>query len=87
LAEGFERSGHFDHGTCWLVRNAEERGELPRSLIVLEESCERSINWMRRWFVLFAGPVVVVAVAVVIGFIVVSLYLPIFTLGDVVSGH
>jgi len=87
LAEGFERSGHFDHGTCWLVRNAEERGELPRSLIVLEESCERSINWMRRWFEMFAGPVVVVAVAIVIGYIVVSLYLPIFSLGDVISGH
>jgi len=87
LAEGLDRSGRFDHGTCWLVRNAEERGELPRALLVIGDGCERSIDWMRRWFSLFAGPIIVIAVGIVIGFIVVSLYLPIFTLGDVISGH
>jgi len=87
LKDSLQRTGYFDHGFCWLLRNAEQRGETPRALIVLEEGYERSIDRLRKWTMLVVGPAVVIFIALMVGYIVVSLYLPIFSLGDVVSGH
>ena len=87
LADALEQTGYFENGFCWLLRNAEQRGEAPRALRAAEESYERNIEHMRKWILTMAGPVTVILVGAIIGWIVVSLYLPLFALGDVVSGH
>jgi type IV pilus assembly protein PilC len=87
LADALEQTGYFDGGFCWLLRNAEQRGEAHNALLMLEEEHERAIELMRKWTMLVVGPAVVVLVGVVIGYIVISLYLPIFSLGDVISGR
>lgn len=86
LAEAFKQTGYFGSSFCWLVGNAEERGNVAEALLVLEDDYERSVDHMRKWVMMMAGPVTVIVIGLVIGYIVVSLYLPIFTLGDVVSG-
>lgn len=86
LAEGLKESRYFDHSFCWLLGQGEQRGELAESLLLLDEDQERSVDRMRKWIMMVTGPVVVVCVAVIVGFLVVSMYLPIFSLGDVISG-
>jgi len=86
LAEALRASGYFENLFCWLLGNAEHRGEVDQTLQVLAEDYESSVARVQKWILLLAGPVVTVLVAFLVGYIVVSLYLPIFTLGDVVSG-
>ncbi len=86
LADALEETGYFDNGFCWLLRNAEQRGAAPQALDILQEEYERSLDRMRKSILLMIGPVVAVVIGLIVGFIVLSLYLPIFSLGDVVSG-
>jgi len=85
LADSLEQTRYFDRGFCWLLRNAEQRGELPSALLVLEEEYERSLSHMRNSILNLVTPVVVVAIGFIVGFVIVSLYLPIFSLGDVIG--
>ena len=87
LAEGLTLSDYFPNSFCWLVGTSEQRGEIGLALNVLEKDNERFIGRMRKWILLMAGPLVVVLIGLLFGFLIVSLYLPIFSLGDVVSGH
>jgi type IV pilus assembly protein PilC len=86
LADALQETGYFDNAFCWLLRNAEQRGEAPKALLILEDDYDRAINRMRKSILMLAGPVVAISIGIVVGFIVLSLYLPIFTLGDVISG-
>ena len=86
LSEALKQTGYFDSGFCWLLGNAEQRGDMPDALFVLEDDHERAVDRMRRWMMTVAGPVAVVVVGLVIGFVSISLYLPIFTLGDQITG-
>jgi len=86
LAEGLKESRYFDHSFCWLLAQGEQRGELAESLLLLDEDQERSVDRMRKWIMMVTGPAVVVCVAILVGFLVISMYLPIFSLGDVISG-
>ncbi len=53
----------------------------------LAESAERSVTAREQLLGSFITPVLTVAIGLVIGFIVVSLYLPMFTLGDQIGGN
>lgn len=86
LADSLDRTGYFDGGFCWLLRNAEQRGELQQALCVLEDEYERTLAHMRTRILTLLGPCVVVAIGLFVAFFVISIYLPIFSLGDVVSG-
>ena len=87
LADSLEHTHYFDRGFCWLLRNAEQRGELQNALVVLEDEYDRTLSHMQATLLNVTGPAIVVAVGIIVGFIVVALYMPIFSLGDVVSGH
>ncbi len=86
LADSLEKTRYFDSGFCWLLRNAEQRGELQSALFLLEDEYSRTLGHLRNVVLNMAGPTVVVAIGIMVGFIVLSLYLPIFSLGDVISG-
>jgi len=85
LADSLERTRYFDNGFCWLLRNAEQRGELQNALFLLENEYEQALTHLRNVILLVAGPSVVVAIGLVVGFIVLSLYLPTFTLGNILG--
>jgi type IV pilus assembly protein PilC len=87
IAEAFSSTGFFDAGFCWLLKNAEQRGDVPNALQVLEKDYERTLENLRTSLLFLAGPVVIVSIGCVLGFIIISLYLPIFSLGDVISGN
>lgn len=86
LSEALKSTGYFDNSFCWLIGNAEQRGELDQALLVMYDDYDRAIEMLRKWITTLAGPVAIVGVGVLVAFVIVSLYLPIFSLGDVISG-
>lgn len=86
LADALDSTGFFGHTFCWMVSTAENRGEVETALESLAETYEREAALRDRLAVAFVTPALIFVVGGVIAFVVVSLYLPIFTLGDVVSG-
>ncbi len=92
LVEGGERvsdalasTGYFGHNLCWMLSTAENRGDVDGTLLELADTYERGVMRIDELIITLAGPVVVVLVGLIIGSLVISLYLPIFMLGDAIS--
>lgn len=86
VADALSSTGFFGHSFCWTLGTSESRGELERALGSLAETYEREVALRDRMSTAMISPVMVFVVALLVGSIVVALYLPIFTLGDAVSG-
>ena len=86
LGGSLRKTGYFDNSYCWLLEHAEQRGELVETLSILEDDCYRTVDHRRRFLMLMVGPVVVVLIGLLIGSLVLAMYLPIFSLGDAISG-
>jgi type IV pilus assembly protein PilC len=87
IADALESTRFFGHSFCWLLAVGEERGEAEVSLLSLADSYERQMAGLDRMISVLLSPLLIVVVGGVIGFMVLSLYLPIFTLGDAISGN
>lgn len=86
IADSLESTRFFGHSFCWLLATGEERGEADVSLISLADSYERQVVGLDRMISTLLAPLLIVVVGGIIGFMVFSMYLPIFTLGDAISG-
>ena len=93
LVEGGERvsdalasTGYFGHSLCWMLSTAEDRGDVHEALLELADMYERGAMRIDKLILTLAGPAIVVLVGLMIGYLVISLYLPIFMLGDAISG-
>ena len=84
--DALKRSGYFDPFFCWLVGMSENRGDLGEALQSLAGAYEERLGGASNMAVKFIAPAIVVCVGAVVASIVIALYLPIFTLGDVISG-
>ena len=87
LSDALRKTTFFTPSFHWLLGSAEERGQVVEALENLAESAERSARAREQVLGSVITPALVVLIGFVIGFIVVSLYLPIFTLGDQISGQ
>lgn len=85
IADAFESTGFFPHNFTWLIGNSESRGDIDEALDAYAEGAEREAGFRDKSVMGLLTPVVVVVVGLIIGSLVVSLYLPIFTLGDQIS--
>lgn len=85
LADALESTGYFGHTFCWMVATAEERGQVEEAFESLAETYEREVSLRDRFAVALVAPVLVVAIGILVLSLVVSLYLPIFSLGDAIS--
>ena len=85
LSAALRETGWFRSSFCWFLENAEQRGDVGCTLRRLADDYERSVDTLRRWVSMVAGPILIVSIALVFGFIIISLYLPIFSLGDAIS--
>jgi type IV pilus assembly protein PilC len=93
LIEGGERisdalasTGFFTHTFCWMLSTAEDRGDVDGAFLELAEVYETGVTRMDKLVLMLVGPILVIAVAIIIGYLVISLYLPIFVLGDAIQG-
>lgn len=86
LARALEHTRFFPSSYGWLLRKAEGRGALGDGLLGLAAAYEQRPQHPGERVLTIALPVFVFVLLWTIGFIVVSLYLPIFTLGDAIIG-
>ncbi|HUW59999.1 MAG TPA: type II secretion system F family protein [Candidatus Bathyarchaeia archaeon] len=86
IAQALQNARIFDSGSCWLIANAEKNGNLEETIEALSDEHARALAYLYRSFTTLIGPAVIVAVGLFVGFIILSLYLPIFSLGDAISG-
>ncbi|MCC6143414.1 MAG: type II secretion system F family protein [Candidatus Hydrogenedentes bacterium] len=86
MADAFAHTGFFGPQFCWLLSTSEHRNEAEIALDAIADNAEREAGVRDRMISVMATPVLVVAVGLVIGFIIISMYLPIFSLGDQISG-
>lgn len=85
LADALSDTHYFPHSYLWFLANGESRGELPSTLIELSETSEREVSVRDEIMSRLVTPVTIIALGGFVMFIVVSLYLPIFTLGDALT--
>ncbi len=86
ISDSLAGTGFFGHHFCWLLGTSEERGEVEQALDALADSYQREVGTRDNMIAALLSPAIVVILGLLIASVVISLYLPIFTLGDAVSG-
>lgn len=86
IADSLGSTGFFGHNFCWLLATGEARGEADLALDSLAATFEREVSNRDRALSVLAAPVLIICLGFLIGFVVVSLYLPIFSLSGMISG-
>jgi type IV pilus assembly protein PilC len=86
IGQALQKTRIYDNGSCWLISNAEKNGNLGEALEAIGEEQARALGYLYRSITTLIGPVVVMGIGIIVGFIILSLYLPIFSLGDAISG-
>ena len=86
ISDALAGTGFFGHNFCWLLGTSEDRGEAEVALDSLADTFEREATARDKLVGIMTAPALIFVVGLMILFVVVSLYLPIFTLGDVISG-
>lgn len=87
IADALSSTGFFGHNFCWLLATSEDRGDAENALENLAGIYEREVSLRDRMVSSLASPILIVMLGFLIASVVISLYLPIFSLGDVVSGR
>ncbi len=85
IADALAGSGFFAYHFCWLLGMGEDRGEAELALESAAETMEGELLSRDRVLGSTIAPVIIIIVGLLIASLVVSLYLPIFTLGDAIS--
>jgi type II secretory pathway component PulF len=86
LSDALEDTGFFGYDATWLLTTSEDRGCAEEALESLANRFEREVQSNDRYIGAVIGPAFVILLGFIIAFIAVSLYLPLFTLGDQVGG-
>lgn len=85
MAEALTESRFFGRTFCWMLGVAEDRGDAPETLFNLSESYDRQVMGFDTMVIKLMGPVLLLGVGFVLGFVLLALYMPIFSLGDMIS--
>jgi type IV pilus assembly protein PilC len=85
FSQALSNARYFDHGFCWLMENAEKQDNLCGALAILEEDYGRNLKQIQTIIIGVVEPIMIITVGFAIGFIVLALYLPIFSLGDAIN--
>jgi len=85
IADAFSDTHYFPHSYLWFLANGEARGQVPETLLELSETYEQEVSTRDESMIHMIAPFAILGLGFIIGFIVVALYLPIFTLGDAIS--
>lgn len=82
LAGSLEESGRFPHLSVRMVDVGESTGALPQMLTSVAEFYEEDVENALAAALSLIEPLILIVMAVVVGFVLISLYLPIFKLGN-----
>jgi len=85
LSDALGRTKLFGAHFRWLLSTGEDRGEAETALDSFADACQREVMLRDKMLGLFIAPALIVIMGILIGSIVISLYLPIFSLGDAIG--
>lgn len=85
LSEALASMHQFRTSFLWIVGNAEIQGELGRTLLRIADTYEREVERRAAMGIAFAAPAIIVALGIVVGGLVISMFLPLFQLSGLIS--
>lgn len=85
VTKAIERTGEFPAAVSQMVSIGEETGELDKALGRVADDYERQVDYAVKNLTVMIEPLIISFMAVVIGFIALSLFLPIFDMMKVVK--
>lgn len=80
LSDSLERTGHFPDLALEMIRVGEQTGSLPEMLNHVADFYDEDVNLRSAALLSWVEPVILIFVAVFIAFILISLYMPIFSI-------
>jgi type IV pilus assembly protein PilC len=80
LSDSLERSGHFPDLALEMIRVGEQTGSLPEMLNHLADFYDEDVNIRSAALLSWVEPMILIFVAVFVAFILISLYMPIFSI-------
>jgi type IV pilus assembly protein PilC len=86
LSDSLERTGHFPDLALEMVRVGEQTGSLPDMLNHVADFYDEDVNIRSTALLSWVEPMILIFVAVFIAVVLISLYMPIFSLGSSVQG-
>ena len=86
LSESLERTGHFPDLALEMIRVGEQTGSLPDMLNHVADFYDEDVNIKSTALLSWVEPMILMFVAGFIAFVLISLYMPIFSLGSAVQG-
>jgi len=86
LSEALAESKGFERTFCWLVGSGEQQGDVESVLLHAADAYDRQVALADRTFLQLLGPVSIFIIGALVAAFVIALYLPLFTLGDAISG-
>jgi type IV pilus assembly protein PilC len=86
LSDGLERTGHFPDLAVEMMRVGEQTGSLPDMLNHVADFYDEDVSIRSTALLSAIEPIILIFVAVFIAAILISLYLPIFSIGNAVQG-
>jgi type IV pilus assembly protein PilC len=82
LSDSLEKTGHFPDLALEMIRVGEQTGSLPEMLIHVADYYDEDVNNRSAALLSVVEPVILIFVAIFVALILISLYLPIFSLGS-----
>jgi type IV pilus assembly protein PilC len=85
LSDSLERTGHFPALSLEMMRVGEQTGSLPEMLNHVADFYDEDVNIKATALLSYIEPMILIFVAGFVAYILISLYLPIFSLGAQIS--
>ena len=85
ISDAFEKTGFFRGVYCWSLHHAEQTGDVESGLFSLADDCEEELAITDKTIVAMTEPVACILLGVMLGFVVVALYLPVYAVGSYVN--
>jgi len=85
LSDSLEKTGHFPDLALEMIRVGEQTGSLPEMLNHVADYYDEDVNNRSAALLSVVEPVILIFVAIFVALILISLYLPIFSLGSQMS--
>ena len=85
LSDSLEGSGHFPELALEMIRVGEQTGSLPDMLNHVSDFYDEDVNIKSAALLSWVEPMILIFVAVFIATVLISLYMPIFSLGQSVQ--
>jgi type IV pilus assembly protein PilC len=82
LSDSLEKTGHFPNLALEMIRVGEQTGSLPEMLNHVADYYDEDVNNRSAALLSVVEPVILIFVAIFVALILISLYLPIFSLGS-----